>query len=419
MSRHAGLLQWTATVSTNLPHLTTPQATVLALWSFGIACTRTCGRSTVAAFLALLLGRKVGTVEQQLREWCYEATAKAGTKRGIKRQELDVTTCFVPLLRWMVRLWRGTALALALDATSLRDRFTILTISVVYRGMGIPVAWTILPANQKHAWKREWLRMLRLLRPALPREWTVLVLADRGLYAPWLFRRIVRLGWHPFLRINQGGTFRPAGHARWYGLRELVTAAGQRWRGVGTAFKAKERQLACTLVAWWEAGHKEPWFILTDLDPDGCDAAWYGLRTWCEQGFKWNKRGGWQWQQTKMTDPGRASRLWLALAVATVWQVSVGSVVELGGPGLEGAAAGSAGELPALTALVGTKGRGRRLRLARLGGLWVLVCLLTARPLPLPQQLVPEPWPNVPQRLDLPLPQHPARSPVLIEKTYP
>ena len=44
-----------------------------------------------------------------------------------------------------------------------------------------------------------------------PHDWTVIVLADRGLYAPWLFRRITRLGWHPFLRINTGGSFRPAG----------------------------------------------------------------------------------------------------------------------------------------------------------------------------------------------------------------
>ncbi len=36
------------------------------------------------------------------------------------------------------------------------------------------------------------------------------------------------------------------------------------------------------------------------------------------------KRGGWQWHQTKMTDPARATRLWLAIAVATLWVVSVG-----------------------------------------------------------------------------------------------
>jgi hypothetical protein len=283
---------------------------------------------------------------------------------------------------------------LAIDATSLSDRFTVLTISVVYRGMGIPVCWTILPANHKHAWRREWLRMLRVLRPAIPADWTVLVLADRGLYARWLYRRIVRLGWHPFLRINQGAKFRPAGQAKWYWLRELVGQVGQRWRGTGTAFISRESQLPCTLVAWWGEGHAEPWFILTDLAPAGCDAQWYGLRSWCEQGFKVYKRGGWQWQQTQMRDPARVARLWLALAVATLWVISVGSDLELG-PSAEPV------DLPDLRPLldVAPSARPRRTRLFRLGWLWMLVQAIRGRPVPLPTRLEPEPWPEVPEQL--------------------
>ena len=199
MARSDGLSEWSLTVSSNLPHLTTPQARLLAWWSYGIALTRCCGRGTVATFLALLLDQKVANIEQRLYEWCLDASDKAGTKRTA----LEVTTCFVPLLRWIVRLWDASQLALTVDASTLSDRFVVLAVSVVYRGCAIAVAWTILPAGQKRAWRREWLRMLRLLRPAIPADWTVLVLADRGLYARWLFRRIVRLGWHPFLRINQ------------------------------------------------------------------------------------------------------------------------------------------------------------------------------------------------------------------------
>jgi hypothetical protein len=29
-------------------------------------------------------------------------------------------------------------------------------------------------------------------------------MADRGLYARWLFQAICACGWHPFLRINLG-----------------------------------------------------------------------------------------------------------------------------------------------------------------------------------------------------------------------
>jgi hypothetical protein len=80
MSRQPGLFAWTDLVSTHLSHLSVPQARGLALWSYGIALTRACGRLTVATFLALLLRPKVDAVEQCLYEWCCTAPHKAGGK---------------------------------------------------------------------------------------------------------------------------------------------------------------------------------------------------------------------------------------------------------------------------------------------------------------------------------------------------
>ena len=85
-----------------------------------------------------------------------------------------------------------------------------------------------------------------------PQGWTVIVLADRGLYAPWLFRRITRLGWHPFVRINTGGSFRPAGAPYWRPLASLTPRPGTSWRGTGLALT--RHQVACTLLARWEDG---------------------------------------------------------------------------------------------------------------------------------------------------------------------
>ncbi len=132
MSRDDGLSQWHVTVSTYLPHLTRAQLYVLALWSYGMVLARSCGTTTVVAVLAPLLACKESALRQRLREWCYDAT----DKRGCKRTELDVTTCFAPLLRWLLAWWPPTEprLVLAMDATTLGDRFTVLTISVVYRG---------------------------------------------------------------------------------------------------------------------------------------------------------------------------------------------------------------------------------------------------------------------------------------------
>jgi hypothetical protein len=171
---------------------------------------RPCALSAVSGLLAQWLDRKANTVGQQLREFCYETPAK----RGADRQAVVVEPCFAPLLAGVLRWWEGHQVALALEATTLGQRFVVSALSGLYRGCAIPVAWTVRPAGQKHAWRGEWLRMLRQVRAAVPRRFFVLVLADRGWYARWLYRRIVRRGWHPLWRSNTGGTFRPAASTR-------------------------------------------------------------------------------------------------------------------------------------------------------------------------------------------------------------
>jgi hypothetical protein len=387
MSCRSAVYQWTDVVTTHLPQLSKPQATGLALWSVGMVLARSCALSAVATLLAVGVERKANTVRQQLREFCYEAQAK----RGAKRQALEVESCFAPLLGWVLRWWEGQQLALATDATALGARFVVLTVSVVYRGCAIPVAWTVLAGNTKQAWRGEWLRMLRQLRPAIPAPWTVLVLADRGLYARWLYQRIVRLGWHPFLRINTGGTFRPQASNRFQPLRSFAPHPGTRWQGRGTAFVSRPSRLNCTLLACWEEGYKDAWFILTDLPPESSEACWYGLRAWIEQGFKITKRGGWQWQRTRMTDPERAARLWLAVAVATLWLLSVGGAADASVP---------PSTLPDVTEFLRQARRQRRATRLRLVSIFrqgwnlILGALLNQRRLPT-GRFVPEPWPSV------------------------
>jgi Putative restriction endonuclease len=60
----------------------------------------------------------------------------------------------------------------------------------------------------------------------------VIVRADRGRYAGWLGRCIVRLGWPPLLRL-----------------------------------KSQQRQLRRTLLACGEEDDPDPWLLLTDMPP--------------------------------------------------------------------------------------------------------------------------------------------------------
>ena len=137
-----------------LPHLSKPQATVLALRSLGMVVPRSCALTAVTGLLATWQERQANSVRQQWREFCHAAEAK----RGTKRQALEVESCFAPLLGEVVSEWEGKQLTLALDATALGTRFVVLTVSVVYRVCAIPTAWMVLADSTKYAWRGEWVR---------------------------------------------------------------------------------------------------------------------------------------------------------------------------------------------------------------------------------------------------------------------
>lgn len=392
MSRHSGLSQWQQTVSTFLSHLSQPQIVVLVLWSSGIVLAQSCGLTTVAVLLAYLLESSEHTLRERLRDWYRDGEHKRGAKVGDKRRSLEVSSCFPALLRWVVALMPPDCrhLAVALDASTLGQRFTILTISVLVRGCAIPVAWHIVEATRAGAWRPHWERLFEQLTGCVGSDWSVIVAADRGLYAKWLFASIVRLGWHPFLRINRQGHYRPIRASSFRPLSLVVRCVGQHWAGQVVCFATKQRQLECTLLARWDKGYREPWLIVTDLAPASADVAWYGLRSWIECGFKDAKRGGWHWEQTKMVDPRRAERLWLAMALATLWVVSVGCQAEVALP------VAALSELPERHIARRSARSGqtpRALSCFRRGRLVIVAALMNQQEVPM-GQLVVEPWPK-------------------------
>ena len=294
------------------------------------------------------------------------------------------------LLGWVVSWWQGTQLALALDATTLGTAVCGLGgqcgLSRVChsRRLGDPargrqtrlaagVAAAVAAAAPGHP--------ARLDGDRVGRSGLVCPVAVSADHAPGLASVFAHQHGRQ-LSACRGALLAP--------LASFVPQPGTSWRGTGLAFT--RNQVACTLLARWEDGYKDPWLILTDLPPEASDAGWYGLRAWIEQGFKITKRAGWQWHRTRMRDPERAARLWLAVAVATLWLLSVGGAADETIP---------VSTLLDVTALCPERPRTRRatrLRLVsvfRQGWVALLVALLRQEPLP-EGRFVPEPWPAVP-----------------------
>ena len=187
--------QMRQTIGAHLPHLSPSQLTGLTWWVCGTVWAGSpppADQNAVAA--ALSMWGSWNSRRQYLREWLYDGSDPPQADRT----ELDVSLCFAPLLKWVLSWWCGNRLALAIDPTLKGDDAAAIVISVRYRGCAIPVApypvrgrlWRILPAKRPGSWMDPIVELLQALAPAVPGELTVIVLCDRGLNSPKLWRQI-------------------------------------------------------------------------------------------------------------------------------------------------------------------------------------------------------------------------------------
>jgi hypothetical protein len=118
----------------------------------------------------------------------------------------------------------------------------VLSINILDRSCGIPIAWKVVKAGEKGSWKPYWQELFESFREIIPSHWTVIVCAERGLYADWLYSLI--------------------------------------------------EGLDCTLLARWDEGYTDPWLILTNFPPQQSDVTWYSLRSWIECSYRDFKSDG-------------------------------------------------------------------------------------------------------------------------------
>jgi hypothetical protein len=51
----------------------------------------------------------------------------------------------------------------------------VLSINILLAGCGIPIAWSIVKANEPGSWQPHWQKLIEHLKGAIPAHWTVIM----------------------------------------------------------------------------------------------------------------------------------------------------------------------------------------------------------------------------------------------------
>jgi hypothetical protein len=227
---------------------------------------------------------------------------------------------------YAMRDWTQMPIFLALDTTMLFDRFCCVRISMIYLNRAIPIAWCVLEHRSSTVKYEQYSYLLDRVNKMLPSDVEIFFLADRGFVSKKLMHHLQELHWHWRIRVR--GNQRLSSKGRIIIPKTLPLSLGKVLlfsKSINFG-KGLDR---LSLSAGWPKGSREPWYVLSA--DKACLEVFidYGRRFGIEEGFKDEKSGGFDLEESCIRDAQKLERLILVVAVALIVAVSEGVSVVL------------------------------------------------------------------------------------------
>lgn len=282
--------------------------------------------------VAIYVGKEVGLDRLGLnlpREAKAESVGQQ-FRRWLKNKAIDARLIYDPVARQVVRKMRCRRLRIQIDRVQIKRRQNVLLMSVWYRRRAVPLAWICLP-HRGSSHYHQWVELLDYLETLLVADMTVIILADREFGSVDRLRYVVNKRWAYAIRLKGNVEFYDPQWGQpfdWLTLETIAPAVGRQYALTNIAIGKGELypiHLACA----WTLGSAEPWFIATNLPHPIQALKEYGRRFGCEELFSDLKKRGFNWEDSLIRDAQRFARLLLALALLTVFLLTLGRQLRL------------------------------------------------------------------------------------------
>jgi hypothetical protein len=98
--------------------------------------------------------------------------------RWLENNKIHEAEIYKQVARAGLASWKGETLYLALDSSSLWDRFVIVRVALVYRGRALPLSWLVLKHSSTSVAFESYKHILKAAAAILPPGCRIILLAD-------------------------------------------------------------------------------------------------------------------------------------------------------------------------------------------------------------------------------------------------
>lgn len=256
------------------------------------------------------------------------ATLVSATRRMsrfLENPAVKVREWYRPIAQnWLQAQLRSIGeIRLILDGTKVGFGHQLLMVSMAYRKRAIPIAWTWVGHVCGHSTAHKQLALLSYVKSLLPAGAEVFVLGDCEFGSVEVLKWLEEQHWWYVLRQKADTCLWFDALNEWKPFSSFIQKAGQSfWLGAG--YLTTKEIHPTHLLAHWEKGEEEPWYLATNLTDRSMTLKYYRFRAWCEEMHGDLKKHGFDLESTLLQDFEKLSRLTLAVVLLYVWLITVG-----------------------------------------------------------------------------------------------
>jgi hypothetical protein len=284
--------------------------------------------------LAALISGIVGSKNTQLPH--IAAKVPNGTKpdsrvkrfaRWVDNAHILEEVYVLPYADILLRHLALQTVVLVMDGSGVGRGCTALMLHVVYKGRALPLAWRVRQAPKGHFPEELHIALVELISGLIPAGAQVVLLGDGEFDGTKLQQTLQQAGWSYACRTATSTV------ATWAGETFRLDALGACLKP-GRLIELKE--VYCTREAYgpvmvlccWAKGYQEPLYLVSNMATAEEACRFYEKRFRIETFFSDQKSRGFHSHKSPISDVQRLSRLLIAVCLAYIWLVYLGSVCE-------------------------------------------------------------------------------------------
>lgn len=277
--------------------------------------------NVLAAMIAGVIGSRSTNLPDIAAKNSFHALPESVVKRlsrWIKDEEVQHGTYFMPFALTLIRSLAANGLVLVIDGSVVGRGCVALVIGLVYKQRALPIAWMVVKGKKGHFPETAHIELIEGVKPLIPEGCEVTLLGDGEFDGMDLQAPVSNRQWRYVLRTAKNILL------HWqeeeFCFKDLLDVIEEGdMENIPEVYFTEKRYGPLNAIIWWGKGHKEPIYLISNIESPQTACCMYKKRFLIETFFSDEKSRGFFLQKSHLSDPQRLSRLMIAACLAYHW----------------------------------------------------------------------------------------------------